>query len=344
MPSWQMPLRCEPGLVILVSGQILTQLLSLRVGRKQRPRAKSIGRPRLTPWRELMRNGSSTVGAIRTSRTRWQQPIRPHGLPSRWSLLLRDRGVAVQAAHLTFNRSGDVADLHGLVGQARARVRRTRRRGPNWPAAVHDLALALWERYERLGQVSDLDEAARLLREALTHPSGAKRPELLSMLGIVLSSLYRTTDSIQYLNEAIEVEREAGRTCRPGGPTALYASNLGLSYLQRYGETEELSDLEAAINEHRRAVANAGEKDYRRPVYLINLSVSLWTRASLPGESALLDDAISAAQQAVALTPVDHPDTGSVPGEPRGQPSRPLRHHTPGRRHRRCHQSVPGRS
>ncbi|KAH7232458.1 CHAT domain-containing protein [Fusarium solani] len=182
---------------------------------------------------------------------------------------------------------------------------------PNWAGRVNNLAVMLQGRYERTGNVADLEEAIDVARQAVAatpddHPD---RAACLSNLGTKLESRYGRTGAMADLEEAIDVARQAVAATPDDHPDrAACLSNLGTKLESRYGRTGAMADLEEAISVARQAVAATPDDHPNRAACLSNLGVMLQGRYERTENVADLEEAISVARQAVAATPDDHPN------------------------------------
>ncbi|WP_285605674.1 CHAT domain-containing protein, partial [Actinokineospora globicatena] len=82
---------------------------------------------------------------------------------------------------------------------------------PNLPRHLSNLGIALRARYERTGNVADLDTAIDVARQAV-HATPIDHPNLprhLSNLGIALRARYERTGNVADLDTAIDVARQA---------------------------------------------------------------------------------------------------------------------------------------
>jgi tetratricopeptide (TPR) repeat protein len=118
---------------------------------------------------------------------------------------------------------------------------------------------ALWDRFERTGNASDLDEAIAVIRQAveLTPPDEPDHPAALSNLGAALLRRGDRTGNASDLDEAIAVIRQAVELTPPDEPRRLAAlSNLGDALRLRFEEASEPPD-DDAVREFRQFGAEA---------------------------------------------------------------------------------------
>jgi tetratricopeptide (TPR) repeat protein len=115
--------------------------------------------------------------------------------------------------------------------------------------AKRALAIKLGSWYERTGEITDLEKAIGIARQAVEstpddHPG---RASYLNNLGGKLQRRYERTGEMADLEEAIGAARQdAGRVS--------YLHNLGSKLRRRYERTGGMADLEKAIGVARQAV------------------------------------------------------------------------------------------
>jgi hypothetical protein len=175
---------------------------------------------------------------------------------------------------------------------------------------VSDFWAALQERFNRIGELADLDEAITVTRELVAAaPAGhPDRPAYLSDLGAALQARFAHTGALTDLDDAISVVRDAVAASPAGHPGhAMCLSNLGNALVARFARIGEPADLDEAVAAGREAVAASPAGHPDRPAYLSNLGNALRTRFARTGELADLDEAITVTRDAVAVRPGDHP-------------------------------------
>jgi hypothetical protein len=122
---------------------------------------------------------------------------------------------------------------------------------------LSNLGVALRVRFERTGQLTDLESAIEAGRAAVAalpdgHPDQAAA---LSDLGGTLLESYLSTGSVADLNTAVEVTGAAANSVPVGNPDrAKYLSNLGRALGVRFERTGDRADLESAIEAGQAAI------------------------------------------------------------------------------------------
>ena len=181
-------------------------------------------------------------------------------------------------------------------------------------AALNDGAGAFLRRYQRLGELGDLERAIGHLEEAVagTPPGSPDLPGWLNNLGAGLSARYGRTGELADLQRAVRAYQEAVAATPTGSPDLPgWLNNLGTGLSARYGRTGELGDLEGAIRAYEEAVAGTPPGSPDLPGYLNNLGTGLSARYGRTGETGDLEGAIRAYEKAVARTPPGSPDLPS---------------------------------
>ncbi len=122
---------------------------------------------------------------------------------------------------------------------------------------ISNLASALQYRYERLGEISDLEEAISYHKESLAlrpvgHPD---RPTSLNNLASALQSRCDRLGGVADLDEAILYHTEALKLYPPTHPERLLTlSNLALALKTLYGVLGDITLLDNAVLNHRLAL------------------------------------------------------------------------------------------
>jgi tetratricopeptide (TPR) repeat protein len=147
-----------------------------------------------------------------------------------------------------FEASSDTADIDGSIAWLKIACDATLETDPVRPQFLADRAHSHQERYDRLGDISDLGAAIGLLREAVDagHPRPASM--LTLMLGMLHDRFERGSDPAD-LDAAIDIGHEAlALPSSPDEGTRQWLRRRMIdSYLERYDRTGEVSDLEAVV-------------------------------------------------------------------------------------------------
>ncbi|KAF8135605.1 TPR-like protein [Boletus edulis] len=122
---------------------------------------------------------------------------------------------------------------------------------PHKLSRLNNLGTSFITRFERLGELSDLEDAISTLREAvdLTPDGHPDKPSCLNNLGISLITRFDRLGELSNLEDAISTLREVvdltphGHPHKPG-----ILNNLGNSFKARFQHLGEPSDLENAIS------------------------------------------------------------------------------------------------
>ncbi|KAI9574286.1 TPR-like protein [Boletus coccyginus] len=166
------------------------------------------------------------------------------------------------------------------------------------------------DRFERLGDLTDLQRAITALEELVKSTSieDDQYTVALGNLGLALQHRFNCVGEFSDLEDAISKQRDAVELTPHGHrhkPNLLHS--LGNSLLIRFECIGKLSDLEDAIPTQRDAVELTPHGHPDKPSMLGNLGNSLLTRFELVGELSDLEDAISTHMDGVELTPHGHP-------------------------------------
>jgi tetratricopeptide (TPR) repeat protein len=173
------------------------------------------------------------------------------------------------------------------------------------------LSVQLLERFERFGDVADLQQAITLLEELVRSTSvwDDQHRGGLGNLGVALSYRFERLGELRDLEDAISSHRDAVNLTPHGHPDKPGClGNLGNSLVARFERLGELSDIDDAISSHRDAVDLTPHGHPNRPGHLNRLGSSFRVRFERLGELSDLEEAISTLRDAVDLTPHGHPD------------------------------------
>ncbi|QRW07774.1 CHAT domain protein [Ceratobasidium sp. AG-Ba] len=182
---------------------------------------------------------------------------------------------------------------------------------PDKPGRLNNLGNSWLSRFERLGELSDLDHAIDCQSHAvILAPDGhPDKPACLNNLGISWSRRFKRLGELSDLDHAIGCQSQAVSLTPDGHPDKpSRLSNLGNSWLSRFERLGELSDLDHAIDCQSQAVSLTPDGHPDKPSRLSNLGNSWFRRFKRLGELSDLDHAIDCQSQAVILAPDGHPD------------------------------------
>ena len=171
-------------------------------------------------------------------------------------------------------------------------------------------SVQLLDRFERFGDVADLQHAITLLEGIVRSTSVWDRRYCgaLGTLGAALSYRFGQLGEVRDLEEAISRHREAVDLTPHGHPDRLlFLNNLGGSIFTRFERLGEPIDLEHAISMLRVVVDLTPHGHPNTPGRLTNLGNSFKARFERHGDLSDLEDAISRQRAAVDLTPRGHP-------------------------------------
>jgi tetratricopeptide (TPR) repeat protein len=161
-----------------------------------------------------------------------------------------------------------------------------------------------------------LDEGIRIGRAVV--PREGSDPNYLrcrQALGVVLSGRFRRTGMRVDIDEAIEAGAEAVRALTVWHRDDVeMLNNLAENYHIRFGEFNELSDLEEAIRLGHRVANLAQADDLNHAHYLANLSRSLRTRYEVDNDIRYLRESAEIGQSAVSEDP-DSPYISATVGQ-----------------------------
>ncbi|KAJ3536759.1 hypothetical protein NMY22_g5891 [Coprinellus aureogranulatus] len=163
-------------------------------------------------------------------------------------------------------------------------------------------AIALVDRFEKIGNLDDIAEAIAILQDAieLTPEGHLFMPGLLTNLGNAFIRRFERTGDLSDINEAISLQERAIERTPDGHPDLPHRlSNLGISLTRRFNRTQELPDIDKAISTLQRSVELTPEGYPILPGLLNNVGIAFTSRFERIGDLPDLSQAISAQRDAV---------------------------------------------
>ena len=172
---------------------------------------------------------------------------------------------------------------------------------PNGSALLNGLSVALQMRFERDGELADIDMAAGRLREAVESisPNSPERAKHLNNLSVILQTRFKRTGEITDLDRAIETGRAAANSHSGLDDRVRSLSNLGISLRLRYEQQGSIGDLDDAIETCSTAIRIVSPNHPLRVACLLSLGNALWSRAARNMTLTDLDAAIEAFDDAL---------------------------------------------
>ncbi|MFI6732480.1 CHAT domain-containing protein [Nonomuraea sp. NPDC050451] len=221
------------------------------------------------------------------------------------SALLTNLGVALAQR---FDRSWTGDDLDEAITAFRRSAELSE--GQARVTAVSGLSNALHLRFQVGGDLSDLDGAIRLGREAVADiaDDAPDRAGVLSNLGAILQKRFERLGEALDLDEAVSLLGESVRAVTADDPRrAMHLSNYGIALLSRFEWFNDLEDLEAAVRAQREALELTPAEHPSRSTTLINLATALHLRYLRTGSIDDLEQSIGMLEEAVRALPEGHP-------------------------------------
>ena len=199
---------------------------------------------------------SGTPGTLSAGIKRLQRAIEalPADDPARTDFV----DVLAKATWRKFELTGALPDLDLVVDARRQAVAA----GPpdsSLSARQHNLANALRIRFERTQLPPDIEAAVDAARRgmALLGDDDPRRPQGLSLLGLVLALRFGQAGEVADVDEAVQVGQEAADLAVGDAGRSGILTNLANALLRRYERLEAPSDLERAIDASQEACRTA---------------------------------------------------------------------------------------
>ena len=162
------------------------------------------------------------------------------------------------------------------------------------------------KRFERVGNLADLEEAISVQRRAIQlTPNGHEdMPGRLNNLGNSYQCRFEHAGELSDIEEAISLQQRAVQLA-PNGHANMpgWLNNLGNSYMRRFERTGEIPDIAEAISRQQQALQLTPNGHANIPLYLDSVGNSYQCCFERSGDLGDIEEAISVQQQAVRLTP-----------------------------------------
>ena len=180
---------------------------------------------------------------------------------------------------------------------------------------LSNLNMVLGIRYERSGDLADLEGSIRAGRDAVdSTPAGdPQRAAMLSNLSNSLRRQFERSGDMADLEGSISAGRDAVDSTPAGDPRrAAMLSSLATALRKKYERSGDPANLEEAISTGRDAVNSTPVADLKRSGRLSGLSTSLGLRFDRTGDAADLEEAVSVGRDAVNSIRAGHTDRASI--------------------------------
>ncbi|KAJ7288643.1 CHAT domain-containing protein, partial [Mycena rebaudengoi] len=182
---------------------------------------------------------------------------------------------------------------------------------PHLAGRLENLAVSFADRYQRFGDVKDL-EAALQNDQAAVEKTPEGHPDLagrLQNLAISFRDRYQQSGDVKDLEAALQNDQAAVEQTPEGHPDlAGRLKNLAASFADRYKRFGDVKDLEAALQNDQAAVEQTPEGHPDLAGRLQSLAISFRDRYQRSGDVKDLEAALQNHQAAVEQTPEGHPD------------------------------------
>jgi len=196
-----------------------------------------------------------------------------------------------EKAYEEHTRTGELDSINIAVVAAARSVKITSEESDLLPGRLNIYGIMLDKRYERTGDMADLEAAIQAAQKAVdSAPDQPRRAMYLTNLGNKLGHRYEQTGDMADLEAAIQAAQQAVDS-KPEDHLNLAAcwNNLGNNLGSRYERTGDMADLEAAIQVAQKAVDSTPQDHPDRAMYLNNLGNKLGRRYERTGDRADLE-------------------------------------------------------
>lgn len=181
---------------------------------------------------------------------------------------------------------------------------------PSFTKDLNSFGNLLRSRYERLGQLSDINDAIELGRDVLsfTPRTDPERPSYLNDLALALNGKSEASEDVAMLEEAIRLGSDAVLlTRRNDVDMPVWLANLGMYLSRLYQQTKEIETLEEAIRVSRRGISILPRGHPNLAGLSNNLGMALQDRYDKIKKAEDLNEAIRVTRQAINLSATGSP-------------------------------------
>ena len=172
--------------------------------------------------------------------------------------------------------------------------------------AIHLFKIAVGQqnRFIRLGQVADIEEAIANFQKAVqsTDDEHPYKPRYLLSLGMSQRERFERLEHLPDIDNSISNIAKVVQLIPDGHPDqSSFHSNLGLSQRLRYIHVGEQEDIEQSILNQLRALSLVGDGHPAKARYYCNLAVSYRSRFGRLGDVADIEECIANLEKAVQI-------------------------------------------
>ncbi len=239
-------------------------------------------------------------------------------LASQHRTFLRTSAVAIRR----FEQSQNISDLEIAIRLSRQAVIADQAVDESLHVGILTvLSILLTSRYRHVRDISDIDEAAKLLEAAAVVAAGAPVatasidekpviPIILTGLGIALDTMFSHSSSLGYLEKAVSCWQQAEKIHSADSDDHFgYQFNLGvgLANLARESNASQ-GDHEKACQWVTEANKNCPDSHPRKPMYVSEVARLLCEQFRRAGNLADINEAVRLGRKSVELTHDRHRD------------------------------------
>lgn len=215
-----------------------------------------------------------------------------------------------------FSRTGDQKDIEEAINFQQLALDIVSKASPEWAIGLYDLALCFRQRYARLQQLQDLQQAIAALESA--RESGLIRAissqvSLVHHMSGCLTERFLRTQNSQDLEMAIRLT-DSIRTLdnvRISDQATLYG-DLCVARRYLFSKTKVQNNIHQAVNDGQMALVKTRAAQQSELSCLHNLSLCYATRSAVDPatKKSDIDEAIRLGELALNIGPGDHPHVG----------------------------------
>lgn len=202
--------------------------------------------------------------------------------------------------HERYLSTGDVTLLQESVKLGEEALLLVPATHPQRAIILVNLALRLGDQAALSVAVEPLNEAIQKAKEAClqTIPGKSNRMACIKILAPLLRKRYLRLEAFQDLEEAISLGQEALEEAYIPKPSlAEILNDLSYAFRTKFHRLHEISDLEKALQYGKQAITELPESHLLRPMFMMNLSITLGILDKENPKSGVVEHAISLSKQ-----------------------------------------------
>ncbi|KAI0032184.1 CHAT domain-containing protein [Vararia minispora EC-137] len=221
---------------------------------------------------------------------------------------LRHLAVSIHTRYSSITHSID--DLNSVIAVSRRCVGLPR--ASSQPGALEDLGTALWQRFDMMGDLRDVDEAIETLEQA--NRLAPQTPSVLATLGISRLVRFERLGAPEDIQAAVAAQQQVADLVSDDDRSAKSGAlhNLANALQMRFECAGALEDIDSAITAQRQAVELLKDEDPKKFMALHALGTAYHRRYDRLHEKTDMSASLACKRAASRAMPTGHPQEALV--------------------------------